>query len=822
MPPRLPIDDALPALLDALSRHASAVVVAPPGAGKTTRVPLALLDQPWCAGQRLLLLEPRRLAARAAARRMAATLEEEVGATVGYRVRLENKVSAKTRIEVVTEGVFTRMILDDPSLEGVGAVLFDEFHERSLDADLGLALALETQGALREDLRLIVMSATLDGAAIARHLKGAPVIESQGRAYEVDTRYLGRDPRQRIEDAMVAAIRQALDTEPGSILAFLPGQGEIQRVAERLQERLPDSVDVAPLYGTLSPQEQDRAIQPARPGRRKIVLATSIAQTSLTIEGIRVVVDSGLARVPVFEPSVGLTRLETVRASRAAVDQRRGRAGRTEPGVCYRLWDEAATLALPAQDRPEILEADLAPLVLDLAAWGVTDPAPLAFLDAPPAAAWSEAVRLLQALDALDASGLITAEGRALQSLPLHPRLAHMVRQAARFDATGLASDLAVLIQERGLGGTGVDLADRLRRFSTDRSKRADDARALSARYRRLVGGGATGRPVNFEGDTVGALLALAYPDRIAQARGATGHVRLANGRGAMLDASDALAREPFLVVADLQGAASGARIQSAAAIQKTTLETVFADRITTETEARFDEGSGAVRARRVRRLDRLVLSEEVIAKPDAGLVKLALIDAVTRRGAAALPWSKAQLALRERATYARRFDPEITADVSDEALTATVATWLGPFLDGKSALSHITAEDLGQALDLIVPYGARRALDAFAPSHFTAPTGSTIEIDYAAEAGPTIAIRVQELFGLAKHPTIADGATPLVVELLSPAHRPIQVTRDLVGFWRGSWTDVKKDMRGRYPKHVWPDDPATAAPTTRAKPRGT
>lgn len=818
----LPIDEALPPLLAALAERSSAVVVAPPGAGKTTRVPLALLDQPWCVNKRILLLEPRRLAARAAARRMAATLQEEVGATVGYRVRLEAKVTGRTRIEVVTEGVFTRMILEDPSLEGVGAVLFDEFHERSLDADLGLALAIESQGALREDLRLVVMSATLDGAAIARHLNGAAVIESLGRAFDVETRYLPRDPRQRVEDAVVTAIRLALETETGSILAFLPGQGEITRVAERLASAVATTVDIAPLYGSLSPHEQDRAIQPAGTGRRKVVLATSIAQTSLTIEGVRVVIDCGLARVPVFEPGAGLTRLETVRASRAAVDQRRGRAGRTEPGVCYRLWDEAATLALPAQDRPEILEADLSSLVLDLAAWGVTDPHPLAFLDPPPAAAWAEAVKLLQALDALDGQGHITAEGRALQDLPLHPRLAHMVRQAARAGEAALACDLALVLQERGLGGTGADLADRVRRLCTERSKRADDARALADRYRRLVASAANGPRAAYEPERAGALLAYAYPDRIAQARGATGHFRLAQGRGGVMEATEALAREPFIVVAEMQGAASGARIQAAAAIDKAVIEAMFADRIVVETEARFDEATGAIRARRARRLDRLVLSEEIIAKPDRALVREALIDAVGRRGIDRLPWSKGQTALRERVAFARRTAADLFPDLSDARLGSTVRDWLGPFLEGKTALSAITAEDLGAALDLLLPFNHSRALDQFAPAAFTAPTGSTVTIDYAAEAGPSISIRVQELYGLTNHPTVAGGAIPLVLELLSPAHRPIQVTRDLPGFWRGSWADVKKDMRGRYPKHVWPDDPANAAPTTRAKPRGT
>lgn len=784
MPP-LPIDAVLPALKAALERGSSAVLVAAPGAGKTTRVPLALLEAGWRNDNRIIMLEPRRLAARAAARFMAASLGGQAGETVGYRVRLESRVGPNTRIEVVTEGVFTRMILDDPELTGVAAVLFDEFHERSLDADLGLALALDA-AALRPDLRILVMSATIDGARVATLLGDAPVIESEGRAFPVETRYVPPDPLQRLEDQVTAAVLAALRSEPGSVLVFLPGQAEIARTAERLASRLPVDVDLAPLYGQLDATEQDRAIAPAPAGRRKVVLATSIAETSLTIEGIAIVVDSGFARVPAYDPATGLTTLETRRVSRAAADQRRGRAGRLGPGICYRLWTEGQTGALPAFDTPEILSADLSGLVLDLASWGVSDPATLRFLDPPPKPAWVEAVTLLQQLDALDAAGRMTGEGRALAHLPLHPRLAHMIHRA---EDTGTAAELAVLVTERGLGGDGADLAHRLDRFRADRSHRANDARALARRW---------GGPPGHDRD-IGRLLARAYPDRVAQAAGARGRYRLANGRAAALDEADALAREPFLVVTDVTGAAAAGKIRAAAPLARDDIDALFAAHITSETTLHWDEPSASVRARRRRTYGALVLGDDPVPPPDPAAAAALLAEHVAGR----LPWSKEQRALLDRAKFLN-----LELDLSD----------LATHLLGKTALGDITPGDL----DSLIPYATRAEIDRQLPSHFTAPTGSRIPIDYAAEAGPSIELRVQELYGLGTHPAVANGRIPLTLVLLSPAHRPIQTTRDLPGFWRGSWKDVAKDMRGRYPRHPWPDDPAAAAPTTRAKPRGT
>jgi ATP-dependent helicase HrpB len=810
----LPIDAVLPALLAALDAGPFAVLVAAPGAGKTTRVPLALLDAGWRGDGRIIVLEPRRLAARAAARRMASTLGDAVGERVGYRVRLDSKVTARTRIEVVTEGVFTRMIQDDPSLDGIAAVLFDEFHERSLDGDLGLALALDA-AQLRDDLKLLVMSATIDGARVAKLLDDAPVIESEGRAFPVETRHVHRDPAQRFEDQVAALVLQALRENAGSALVFLPGQGEIGRVAERLAPRLPDNTDLAPLFGQLSPEEQDRAIQPAPAGRRKIVLATAIAETSLTIEGIRVVVDGGLARVPRYEPATGLTRLETVRVSRASADQRRGRAGRTAPGVCYRLWGEGQTAALQPFERPEILEADLAPLALDLAQWGVADPAALRFLDPPPKPAWDEAAALLKSLDALDGDGRITDEGKRLARLPLHPRLGHMVLCAAA-EGDGLAAaELAVLVTERGLGGDGTDLAHRLDRFRSERSRRADEARGLARRWAKLAGN--EGRA----GLAPGRHLARAYPDRVAEARGARGRFRLANGRAAMVEEADALAREDYLVVADLTGSAQGARIRAAAAIDRATIEELFANRIEVAENLTFDTAARAVRARRTTRLGALVLGEEPVRPSDPVAAAAVLADGIAGLGTDRLPWSRDQKALRARSGFLRETVGPEWPDLSDAALSED-AGWLTPHITGRASLGEITADDLGQALDTFLPYARRAEIERLLPSHFEAPTGSRLPIDYAAEGGPAIEVRVQELFGLDRHPAVAGGRVPLTVVLTSPAHRPIQTTRDLPGFWRGSWRDVAKDLKGRYPRHPWPDDPLAAPPTMRAKPRGT
>ena len=809
----LPIDDALPGLLAALEARRHAVLVAPPGAGKTTRVPLALLDAPWRGDGKIIMLEPRRLAARAAARRMAQTLGEEVGQTVGYRVRLDAKITAKTRIEVVTEGVFTRMLLADPELTGIAAVLFDEFHERSLDGDLGLALALDA-AALREDLRIVVMSATIDGAAVARLMDEAPVIESLGRAFPVETRYLDRDPLKRIEDQVAETVLLALREETGSLLVFLPGQAEIARTAERLAGRVAANVDIAPLFGQLDTREQDAAIQPAAPGRRKVVLATSIAETSLTIEGVRVVIDSGLARGPAYEPATGLTTLETRRVSRASADQRRGRAGRTEPGICYRIWHEGQNAALAAFDAPEILASDLSGLALDLASWGVSDPGQMRFLDPPPKPAWTEATTLLKALEALDGSGHITAEGRALARLPLHPRLAHMIHRAGAEDAALPAAELAVVLSERSLGGDGTDLAHRLDRFRRESGRRADEARALARRWAGLVTGGKAG-----DGDP-GRHLARAYPDRVAQAAGGRGRFRLANGRQAMLDETDALARADYLVVADLTGSAANGRIRAAAAISRETIEELFGAAITDETSVAYDAIARAVRARRSKRLGALRLGEAPAPVTDfetaARLLAEGLAGSVDK-----LPWSKDQKALRHRAAYLAQSIGGEWPDLSDTGLAADIA-WLTPHIVGRTALAEMTADDLGMALDALLPWAKRQELEKLLPSHFSAPSGSHLPIDYDAENGPALEIRVQELFGLDRHPSVANGRIPLLLVLLSPAHRPIQTTRDLPGFWRGSWKDVAKELKGRYPRHPWPDDPLAAAATNRAKPRGT
>ncbi len=855
----LPIDDALPALRAALSARARAVLVAPPGAGKTTRAPLALLGEPWAAEKKLLVLEPRRLAARAAASRMAATLGEKVGETVGLRVRLQSLVSARTRIEVVTEGVFARMILEDPALDGVAAVLFDEFHERSLDADLGLALALDAQGALREDLRLLVMSATLDGARVRALLGDAPLIESEGRAFPVETRYVGRNPGSRIEDEVTRVTLEALVSEGGSLLVFLPGQGEIRRVAGTLEARvrLPD-VDIAPLYGAMDQRAQDRAVQPAAPGRRKIVLATSIAETSLTIEGVRVVVDSGLMRVPRYEPDVGITRLETVRVARANADQRRGRAGRVESGVCFRLWEEAANGGLKPYAEPEILSADLSGLVLDCALWGEADPARLAFLDPPPRDALAEARALLVSIGAVDPEGRITDEGRAIAGLALPPRLARMAVDAARAGNARTACEIAVVLTERGLGGDAVDLTARLEAFRRDRSQRAEDARRLarslaqkaealirptigrseerpsndgpgSATFSRKREKGAPPLPLagggRGEGKSAlahpGALLAAAYPERIAMARGKRGEFLMANGRAASLEPHDALAAEAFLAIGEVAGRAAAARILLAAPLGLEDVEAVAGSSIETVEDLAFERASASLRARRRRRLGALLLAEQTLAVPSDEQSALALARCVLALGLARLPWSKALTQWRGRVLFLRRAEGEAWPDLSDRRLSEDPG-WLAPFLLGKTRLDEVSADELSQALHAMLPWELSRRLDEEAPTHFLAPTGTAAPIDYESEGGPSIALRVQELFGLGGHPSVAGGRIPLTLHLLSPAHRPIQITRDLPNFWRGSWAAVRADLRGRYPRHSWPEDPASAAATNRTKPRGT
>jgi ATP-dependent helicase HrpB len=829
--PPLPVTEILPSLDDALASGNAAVLVAPPGAGKTTLVPLHLLGASWRKDRTIILLEPRRLAARAAASRMASLLGEDVGATVGYRMRLENKVSAKTRILVVTEGVFARMILDDPDLKDVAAVLFDEFHERSLDADFGLALALDVQAALRPDLKLLVMSATLDGARVARLLKqshekceavfrpglrqdkelDAPVLESKGRSFPIDIRYRARNPDERIEDAMAKAIRDTLADETGSILAFLPGQREIERTTEALQGRVAADVMIVPLYGALEGRDQDAAIKPPPAGKRKVVLATSIAETSITIDGVRVVIDSGLARLPKFEPATGLTRLETVRASRAAVDQRAGRAGRTEPGIALRLWRAEQTAALEAVAPPEILEADLTGLVLDCAAWGVADPTSLAFLDTPPAPAIKEARALLENLGALE-SNRVTRMGNEMRKLALPARLAHMVLTARVRGQAYRAAELAVLLTERGLGGNDIDLDVRLSRFQRERGDRATRARGLA---KRLAGNSNAAEP-----DSVGRLLIGAYPDRIAKARG-NGQFTLANGRGGEVDPATSLAKSPWLVVADLAGRAGRARILAAAEVTEAEIRDALANRIVSGRQVTYDPTRNALQARDATRIGAIALSEKTLPAPTGEEADLGVIAAVRAHGPGILPWSKEATILRRRLAWLHQGLGAPWPAMDDDALIAALDDWLLPFLKGSAHLSQIPAHVLIEGLRSAVPYDLQRKIDTLAPTHFEVPTGSNIPIRYD-EGEPVLSVRVQELFGLGMHPAIAGGTIPLLLELLSPAHRPIQITRDLPGFWKGSWADVRSDMRGRYPRHVWPEDPANASPTARAKPRGT
>lgn len=818
----LPITAVLDELGAALDHHNRAILIAPPGAGKTTGVPIALLNAPWRADGTILVLEPRRIAARGAALRMANLLGEAVGERVGLRTRFESKASSKTRILVVTEGVFTRMAVDDPELSGIAAVLFDEFHERSLDADFGLALALESQAVLRPDLRLLVMSATLDDQRLGVLLGAAPLIRSEGRNYPIETRYLGRDATKRIEDQMASAILSTLRGEKGSILAFLPGQGEIERLARLLDEaKLPADTDLCPFYGSLDFARQDAAIRPAMPGRRKIVLATSIAETSITIEGVRVVIDSGLARVPRYEPDLGLSRLETVRVSRASADQRRGRAGRTEPGIALRLWDEAQDQGLLPFNRPEILEADLTRFRLECAGAGIVDPASLTLLDPPPKAALNEANALLEELGALDKDGRITPKGRRLRELPIEPRLAAMVLDAASRGQGEDAALIAALISERGLGGVASDVATRLERLRLDRAPKAVQARQIAGRWAKRAAELA-GKP---NSDTAplsaGAILALAFPDRVGKLR-AHGNVSLANGRQAALDPTDPLAKGEHIVAADITGSAARARITLGAGISRAEIEEVLGHLLKKQDVTRFEPASNALRRRRDTLLEHLVL-ESTILPVEANEANAALLaEAAARAGIDRLGWSKAQNQLRARIGFLRKANPSEWPDLSDAALAETARDWLAPGLVGKTGLAQIDTETLGVALDVLIPWAMRGRLESEAPTHFTAPTGNAHPIQYDGEHAPLLAIRVQEVFGLKAHPAIAGGRLPLTLELLSPAHRPIQITKDLPRFWAGSWADVRSDMRGRYPRHVWPDDAANALPTHRAKPRGT
>jgi len=810
---KLPVEEVLADLFGALNDRSNAVVVAPPGAGKTTAVAPALLGQPWCSGE-ILLLSPRRLAARAAAERMADLAGEKVGGTIGYATRLDTKRSRNTRILVLTEGIFLKHIQADPELAGVSAVLFDEVHERSLDSDFALALALDAQEALRPDLRLLAMSATLDGARFSDLMGGAPVLESRGRSHDIDIVHLGRSAEKRIEQEVAAACRRALAEAEGSLLAFLPGVAEIERTATQL-EPLPAGVELHRLHGSLDPASQRAALAPAPPGRRKLVLATSIAETSLTLDGVRIVVDSGLARRPRYDRAAGLTRLVTERASQAAVAQRAGRAGRQAPGRVYRLWEPAATQSLPRFDPPEIAEADLTALVLDCAIWGVDDPRTLRWLDPPAAAALDEARRRLHSLGATGEDGRPTAHGRAIAALPLPPRLSHMLIEA---DARGwgeTAAEAAVLISERGLGGSDSDLEIRLRRWRSERGARAEAARGLARRWLGLLPSPKGGRAA------LGPVIALAFPDRVAKRRGASGDDWLSvGGRGFRLDPTSPLARETWLAVAEVSGAASGARILAAAPIEQGDVETLFVDRIVSDAEVTFDPATGTARASHGRRLGAILLSGGRDSRADPAAIEAALLEGVRRHGLVLLPWSGAALALRLRAGFARQFDPSV-ADLSDEALLDTLDEWLPALLDGRSKLADVDPGALSGTLDTLLGWEGRKAVDRLAPSHFETPAGSRHAVDYEAEAGPSVELRPQTLFGLATHPSVAGGQVPLVVTMTSPAGRPIATTRDLPAFWGGGWAAVAKEMRGRYPRHSWPDDPGGAQPMLGSKKAG-
>jgi len=829
---RLPIEPVLPSIIDALSSHTGAVLQAPPGAGKTTLVPPALLSAPWLGDQVIVMLEPRRVAARAAASRIAELLGDTVGGLVGYRTRGDSKVGPATRLEIMTEGVLTRRLQRDPILDGVGVVIFDEFHERHLQSDVGLALALRTRRLVRDDLRLLVMSATLDGESVSRYLGGAPIVTSEGRAYDVDTRYL--QPRGGIGLAaiLIPTIHSALSRDVGDVLVFLPGAGEIARAESALTSELSSDVVVTPLHGSLDASSQDRAIRPDPRGRRKIVLATSIAETSLTIEGVRIVIDTGFSRVPRFDAATGMTRLETVRVSKASADQRRGRAGRTAPGVCYRLWLEHDSHQLLDRTPPEILHADLTPLALDLAAAGVKDPDDLAWLDQPPPASFAHALELLRELEAIDESGAITRHGQAMAEIPVHPRLAHMLLRSRDDGRTRLACEVAALLEERDIAVSrpeplDVDLALRVEAVRGSRSPLIDvDGRAVHrvrAQADRLARQLRAGAALPDDSAFIGSLVALAYPDRVAQRRpGPPPAARyvMRNGRGAELTGAQTLSTSPHLVVAQLDDRRPESRVFLAAALSLDDIRERFAGQIEIERVVELDDDSGSVAARRRERLGAIVL-RETSADAEPGDVRRALLDAVRRRGIARLGWSDAATRLRDRLRFVGAHDSS-WPDVSDTTLLERLDEWLGPALAEKGArrLRDVERLDLTDALAGLLDWRQRRALDDLAPTHIVVPSGSRIPIDYADPTAPALAVRLQEVFGLEESPRVLGGRVPLTMHLLSPAHRPVQVTRDLAGFWRTSYFDVRKDLRGRYPKHEWPEDPLSAQPTRRAKRR--
>ncbi|WP_139488018.1 ATP-dependent helicase HrpB [Brevibacillus dissolubilis] len=877
----LPIDSILGELTTTLHTHPNCVLIAAPGAGKTTRVPLALLDEPWLGDRRILMLEPRRLAARSAARYMARSLGEQVGETVGYRVRNDTKVGPKTRIEVITEGVLTRLLQADPALEDVGIIIFDEFHERSLQSDLGLALALQSQAILRDDLRLLIMSATLEAEPVAAMLDDAPIITSEGRSYPVETRYLSRplEKDKPIESAVVRAIQNALAQDQGDLLVFLPGAGEIHRVEKRLHEIMDKKqVRIAPLYGNLPQEAQDAAIAPSVAGVRKVVLSTSIAETSLTVEGVQVVIDSGLARVSRFSPRTGMTRLETTTVSRASADQRRGRAGRLEPGVCYRLWTEQEDRMLPARSTPEILDSDLVPLALELAVWGVADPSELLWLDPPPKAAFSQARQLLEQLGALDAAGTVTDHGRRIVEMGLQPRLAHIILKAIPLGLGGLACELAAILSERdfvkvdraepnrdismrvevlrkaeGRGGargavktggnhgktvedgdglstvgsmgdtvdTGalrriVTESQRLKQSLTALESSADTSKPVLAKDKSNAIHAGSSADLHF----CGLLLAFAYPERIAQRRDGQRYL-LRNGRGAFFTEQQPLANQPYLVAVELDDQGAESRIFLAAAVDRSELEQHFADQIQDEAVIAWDRSAQAVRGRKRLRLGALMLKDAPLPSPDPDDVVTALLQGIQTEGLDILPWSKTTRQLQQRLHFMHQHDAE-SPDVSDEALTSTLSDWLAPYLYGMKSRDDLQRVHLAEALKAGLTWEQQQQLDEHAPTHITVPSGSRIPVDYSDPQNPVLAVRLQEMFGCRETPRIARGRVPLTIHLLSPAHRPVQVTRDLASFWQNTYFEVKKDLKGRYPKHHWPDDPLSAVATNRAKPRTT
>jgi ATP-dependent helicase HrpB len=836
---RLPIDDILPELCASLEHTPNAVVQAAPGAGKTTRIPLRLLDAPWREGGKIIMLEPRRLAARAAARRMAQTLGEPVGITVGYRIQLDNRTGPDTVIEVVTEGILTRRLQRDPSLEGVAAVIFDEFHERNLQADLGLALCLDCQAGLREDLRILVMSATLDVGPVAELMGDAPVLASAGRAFPVETRYLGKPPVDRFRDtvcpAVSSAVKQALCEEVGSILVFLPGEGEIRRVERLLNESSkPADVDVLPLYGALPQSQQDQAVSPPPSGRRKIVLATSIAETSLTIEGIRVVVDSGQSRVPRFDPRSGMTRLFTEPVSLAGAAQRQGRAGRLEPGICYRLWDKAGEGAFRPFSQPEILDADLAPLALDLANWGIHDPDDLNWLTPPPEASLEQGRDLLRLLRALDDRGRITAHGREMAGLPMHPRLAHMVIEGAKSGWADTACNVAALLTDRdiaqrdGRNPVPVDLTLRVSALKGEQTSLPINRNALG-RTRALAKqwlGRAT-KSIRDDhasdlspDDRIGALVALAYPDRIAERRpGGDCRYRLSNGKGAVLPAEDALRDVPYLAIASVGGEARDARIRIAAPISAATIEYLFGNEIRDEESAVWDSQSRSVIARRQKRLNALVLNDTPARNIPDDRIANALIEGVRDTGLDCLPWSGEATGWRQRVLCFHQATGN-GPDLSDNALLETLEEWLLPYLGGMRRLEHLKSLDMLTILKTRLDWSALQTLDRLVPSHCAVPSGSSIRIDYSDPTAPVLPVKLQEMFGATETPSIVDGAMALSIHLLSPAGRPLQITRDLQAFWNNAYPQVKAEMKGRYPKHPWPDNPLAAVPTRHTKNR--